>query len=75
MNPAEGIDDLLDLARLVDPNAILLHGHIHNVMPLNYNFQGHQTLIPGGFAEALRLNILDVDTHGEVTVTQIELRV
>jgi len=74
MNPAEGIDELLELARLVDPNAVLLHGHIHDVMPLGYNFQGHQTLNPGGFAEALRLNILDVDAHGEITVTQIELR-
>lgn len=74
MAPAEGVHELLQLAELVDPRALLLHGHIHDAMPIGYTFEGHPTFNPGGFAETLRLNIIDIDAHSEFTVTQVELR-
>lgn len=75
MEPAEGLDDLFELARMVDRDAIVLHGHIHDPMPTGYTHDGQLVCNPGGFAETLRLNLLDVDAHGEITVTQIELLV
>jgi len=74
MNPAEGIDELLEAARLIDPHAILLHGHIHETMPVDYTYNNHMIGNPGGFAETLRMNIFDVNTNDEITMTQIELR-
>jgi predicted phosphodiesterase len=74
MDPARGVDDLSDLCKLIDKSAIILHGHIHEVMPMGYTWRGHLVGNPGGFAEARRLNLLDVDTHGEIVMSQVELR-
>lgn len=73
MRPAEGVDGLLEVARRVDPDAVLAHGHIHDIMAPGYRHQGHLVSNPGGFAEGLRVNLIDVDRHDEVTITQAEL--
>lgn len=74
MDPAEGTDDLIDLVRLIDPHSVILHGHIHDVMPLGTTYRGHLLSNPGGFAKALRLHLIDLDPHDALTLTQVELR-
>lgn len=74
MKPAEGIDELMQIARKVDPEALILHGHIHNVMQPGYMYGPHMVSNPGGFGESLRVNLLDVDAHGEIVITQAKLR-
>lgn len=74
MDPARGVEALADVCALVDPDAIILHGHLHEVMPMGYTWRGHLIGNPGGFAEARRLNLLDVDAHSAITMHQIELR-
>ena len=75
MEPADGVEDLIEAIDLVDPYGIILHGHKHDIMEVDYTFGTHQIGCPGGFAESLRMNLLDFNVHGEQTVTQIELRV
>ena len=75
MVPAEGVGELLELARLVDPGAIVAHGHIHDVMAPGYRHEGHEVSNPGGFAESLRVNLLDVTHHDEIVITQAALNV
>jgi hypothetical protein len=74
MAPAEGVDDFIGAVELVDKHALILHGHKHDVMPVEYHHDGHWVGCPGGFASALRVNLIDFDVHDEATVTQIELR-
>ena len=74
MDPARGVEALADVCKLTDPDAIILHGHLHVVMPLGYTWRGLRIGNPGGFAEARRLNLLDVDGHGEIVMSQVELR-
>ncbi len=74
MNPLIGADALLALARQVDPHALVCHGHIHDVMPLGYTYGPHQVSCPGGFAEHLRVNLIDVDLNDQLTLTQLALR-
>ncbi len=75
MEPADGVDDLIEAVDLIDPYSVILHGHKHDVMGVDYTHGTHQVGCPGGFAESLRLNLLDFNVHGEQTVTQVELRV
>ncbi len=75
MGPVQGLENLMEVARSIDPHALILHGHIHDVMPLGYTYEeDHFVSNPGGFAESLRVNLLDLDRHAEVTMTQVELR-
>ncbi len=74
MIPAEGVDDLVDVAKLTDPDPLILHGHIHNVMPPGYTYNSHLVSNPGGFAENLRLNLIDIDSNQDIIITQAQLR-
>ena len=74
MKPAEGVDELMAIARRADPEAMILHGHIHNVMPPGYMYGPHPVSNPGGFAETLRVNLIDVEASGRVRMTQAKLR-
>lgn len=75
MEPADGVDELLDAIELIDPYSIILHGHKHDVMDVHYTHRTHQLGCPGGFAESLRFNLIDFDVHGQETLTQVQLRV
>jgi 3',5'-cyclic AMP phosphodiesterase CpdA len=74
MAPAEGVGDLVDALELVDKQALLLHGHKHDVMPVEYHYDGHPVSCPGGFAEALSINLIDFNQHDEAVITQVQLR-
>jgi len=74
MLPAEGRDEMLEALELVDPHALVLHGHKHDVMAVNYQWMSHPVSCPGGFAEALTLNLIDVNLNDEMVLTQIALR-
>lgn len=75
MDPAQNFEPLLEVASLVDPHAVILHGHIHDVMPLDYTYgQHHMVSCPGGFAEHLRVNIIDLELDDQIVMTQLELR-
>jgi 3',5'-cyclic AMP phosphodiesterase CpdA len=75
LDPAEGGEELMAAVALTDPHALLLHGHIHDVMPLGYTYlDDHLVGCPGGFAEHLRVNLIDLDAHDAITITQAELR-
>lgn len=74
MLPADGVDDLLGALELVDPHAMVLHGHKHDVMPVEYLLGDHPVSCPGGFAESLTLNLIDLNDHDETTITQVALR-
>ncbi len=75
MDPADGVDDLIEAIDLIDPYSIILHGHKHDIMDVDYTVGTHQVGCPGGFAESLRLNLIDFNTHGEQSLTQLELRI
>ncbi len=75
MEPADGTEDLLDAIELVDPYSLILHGHKHDVMDIDYTHGTHPLGCPGGFAESLRCNIIDFNVHGEQVMTQLELMV
>lgn len=75
MEPADGVDDLIEAIDLIDPYGPILHGHMHRVMGVDYAYKTHQVGCPGGFANDLRFNLLDFNIHGEQTMTQLELRV
>ena len=75
MEPADGVDDLLSAIELIDPYSVILHGHKHDIMPVDYSYKTHQVGAPGGFAESLRLNLIDFDTQGQHILTQVQLRV
>lgn len=74
LNPVKGMEPLMDAVRMVDPKSLILHGHIHDVMPLGYTWNGHLVGCPGGFAEHARLHVIDVDVHDDIVMTQLELR-
>ena len=75
MEPADGSEELVEAIELIDPYSLILHGHKHDVMDVDYTHRTHQLGCPGGFAESLRCNIIDFNTHGEQVMTQLELRV
>ncbi len=75
MEPADGVDELLEALELIDPYSIILHGHKHDVMDVDYTYRTFKVGCPGGFAESLRLNLIDFNTHGEAVMTQVQLRV
>ena len=74
MNPAEGADHLLEAASLLDHHAVVLHGHKHDRMPVDYTLGAHPVACPGGFAESLSVNLIDLDAHGDVVRTQLQVR-
>ncbi len=74
MMAADGVDPLVEALELVDDEALILHGHKHDVMPVEYHYDGHPVSCPGGFAEALTLNLIDVDVNDEIVITQVALR-
>lgn len=75
MMPADGVAQMAESLELIDPNALFLHGHKHDVMPVEYTWKAHPVSCPGGFAESLTLNLIDFNTHGEATLTQMALRI
>lgn len=75
MEPADGVEDLVEAIELIDPYSIILHGHKHDIMEVDYAYGTHQVGCPGGFAESLRFNLIDFDTHGQHRLTQLQLRV
>lgn len=75
MGPAENTPEMLEALRLSDKHGLVLHGHKHDVMPIDYTFGPHALSCPGGFPDALRANILDLNVNDEITMTQIELRI
>ena len=74
MTPADGIDEMVEALELVDEQALLLHGHKHDVMPVEYDYHGHPVSCPGGFAEAMRVNLIDFNANDEAVITQVALR-
>ena len=74
MEPADGVEPFVESLDLVDESAVILHGHKHDIMPVEYHHGEHPVGCPGGFHESLRLNIIDFDQHDEQVITQIELR-
>lgn len=74
MEPMEGVQDMVDVIDLIDEHSIILHGHRHEVMPVNYMLGTHPVGCPGGFASKFRLNILDFNSYGEHVITQLSLR-
>lgn len=74
MGPAENADQLLEAVGLVDPYASILHGHKHDRMPIDYALGDHHLSCPGGFAEQLTVNLIDVNAHSELAFTQVRLR-
>ena len=74
MKPVEGIDALMREIEKVDPRSLILHGHIHDVMPVDYVWGTHHVSCPGGFHQQHTLNLIDFDAAGEETITQVEVR-
>lgn len=74
MDPVEGVEDLVDASELLDPHALILHGHKHQLMRVDYTFGAHKVGCPGAFHDHLYLNLVDVDTNDEITMTQIKVR-
>ncbi len=75
MRPVEGYEDLVEAVERIDPRALILHGHKHDVMPIDYTDGTHRLSCPGGFHDAQTINLIDVDANHETTLTQIELRI
>ena len=74
MEPADGVDEMIEAIDHIDPYGLILHGHKHDVMNVDYAYGTHPVGCPGGFAEALRANIIDFNHHGEQTLMQVQLR-
>jgi hypothetical protein len=74
MAPVEGFQGFIRQVEKIDPRSPILHGHIHDVMPVDYTWGTHRVSCPGGFHQQKRLNILDFDAAGEETITQLEVR-
>jgi len=74
MDPLGGFEQLVDRVDEIDPGGPILHGHIHDVMPVEYSLGAHRLSCPGGFHERGTLNLLDFGPDHEETVTQIEVR-
>lgn len=74
MDPVEGATELVEAAELLDDRAVILHGHKHQLMPVDYAFGAHKVGCPGAFHDHLRFNIVDVDIHDEITFTQAQVR-
>lgn len=74
MEPADGVDELVEAIALVDSNGPILHGHKHDLMPVEYHYGDHPVACPGGFAQTFTINLIDMDRNDEFTMTQIELR-
>jgi calcineurin-like phosphoesterase family protein len=75
MRPVEGYEALVEAVETIDPRALILHGHKHDVMPIDYTDGTHRLSCPGGFHDTHTLNLIDIDTDRDATLTQLELRV
>jgi hypothetical protein len=75
MGPVDGADILMQATELIDPNTVFLHGHKHDLMVPDYTIGSHQISCPGGFAETLAVNFVDVTVNDEVVITQARVRV
>ena len=75
MKPVEGIDALMQSVDKIDPRSLILHGHIHDVMPVDYVWRRHRVSCPGGFHQKHTLNVIDFDVNLEETITQLEVRI
>lgn len=74
MDPAEGVSEFLAASELLDPYALILHGHKHQLMRVDYTFGSHKVGCPGAFHDHLYMNLVDVNSHDEITMTQIQVR-
>lgn len=74
MGPVDNADQFLEAVGLLDPAGAVLHGHKHDLMPVDYAIGPHQISCPGGFAEQLMVNLIDVNPHSELTFTHARLR-
>ncbi|MFB6350599.1 MAG: metallophosphoesterase [Bradymonadaceae bacterium] len=75
MDPVDGIDALMEAVEAIDPRSLILHGHIHDVMPVDYVWGGtHRVSCPGGFHQQHTLNVIDFDADRNETITQVEVR-
>lgn len=74
MDAMAEVPDLVDAIDLIDEHSVILHGHRHEVMPVDYRLGTHPVACSGGFASKFRLNMLDFDGHGAHVMTQLELR-
>ena len=75
MGPVDGAQSIMDVTKLVDPNSVFLHGHKHDVMVPDYTLGAHPISCPGGFAESLSVNFIDVTHNDEIVITQGKVRV
>lgn len=75
MGPVDGAKSLMEVTELVDPNSVFLHGHKHDLMKPDYTFGSHQLSCPGGFADTLAVNFVDITHNDEVIITQGRVRV
>lgn len=73
MDPVEGFDRLIEVVESIDPRSLILHGHIHDVMPINYLWKMHRVSCPGGFHQQQTLNLIDFDEDRDETMIQIEV--
>jgi 3',5'-cyclic AMP phosphodiesterase CpdA len=74
MEPVDGRIELIRAVEAIDPRSLILHGHIHDVMPVDYVWEGHRVSCPGGFHQQHKLNLIDFDADRETTITQVEVR-
>lgn len=75
MGPVDGAATLMEATEIIDPNAVFLHGHKHDLMVPDYTIGSHQVSCPGGFAETLAVNFVDVTVNDEIVITQARVRV
>ncbi len=71
MDPAENRESLFEVVEQVDRHGVFLHGHKHDVMEPGYTIGSHPIGCPGGFAETLGLNLIDMTDNDELIITQI----
>lgn len=74
MDPVDGFEMLMREVEKIDPSGPVLHGHVHDVMPVEYCWESHRLSCPGGFHQEHTLNVIDFGPDLEETITQIEIR-
>ena len=74
MDPVEDVGALLDHIQLIDPDALILHGHKHEVMPADYRFRQHPVSCPGALFQDFRCNLIDIRKELPVRITQVQCR-
>lgn len=74
MDPVDGFEAMIREVEKIDPSGPVLHGHVHDVMPVEYCWESHRLSCPGGFHQEHTLNIVDFGPDLDETITQIEIR-